>query len=81
VPGYELKNMYCLFAPAKTPKPVLALINREVAGIVNGGEVRDKFAADGAEPAAPVSVDAFKAAYNREVATWEKLVKTLKVDM
>lgn len=80
-PGFELKNMYCLFAPAKTPKPVLALINREVAAIVNAGEVRDKLAADGAEPVPPVSVEEFKSAYVREVGTWEKLVKNLKVEM
>lgn len=80
-PGFELKNMYSLFAPARTPRPVLALLNREVAGIVNEGEVRDRFAADGAEPAPPVSADEFRRAYHREVGTWEKLVKNLKAEM
>ena len=79
-PGFDLKNMYSLFAPAKTPKPVLALLNRAVAGIVNVGEVRNKFAADGAKPAPPISVDEFKKAYNHEVAMWEKLVTTMKVE-
>ena len=59
---------------------MLALLNREVASIVNAGDVRHKFAADGAEPAPPMSVDGFKKAYNHEVATWEKLVKTMKVE-
>jgi len=80
-PGFELKNMYSLFAPAGTPRLVLTLLNREVAAIVNEGEVRDKFAADGAEPAPPASVDEFKRAYHREVGTWEQLVKNLKVEM
>ena len=80
-PGFDLKNMYCLFAPAKTPKAVLAVINREVSSIVNEGEVRNKLAADGAEPAPAVTVDEFKSAYVREVGAWEKLVKTLKVEM
>jgi len=79
-PGFELKNMYSLFAPANTPKPVLALLNRKVASIVNVGEVRNKFAADGADPAPPISAEEFKKAYNREVAMWEKLVKTMKVE-
>jgi tripartite-type tricarboxylate transporter receptor subunit TctC len=77
-PGFQLQNMYSLFAPARTPKPVLALINREVADIVNAGEVRDKFAADGAEPAPPVSVDEFRRAYHREVQKWEQVVRTSK---
>src|SRR5205085_6179809 len=40
-PGYELGNNYCMFAPAKTPKAVLALLNGEVSRIVNTGEVKD----------------------------------------
>lgn len=80
-PGFILKNMYSVFAPAKTPRPVLALINRQVASIVNIGEVRDKFAADGADPAPAIGVDEFRKTYNREVAMWEKLVKTMKVEL
>jgi tripartite-type tricarboxylate transporter receptor subunit TctC len=80
-PGFSLKNMYSVFAPAKTPKAILSLLNSQVASIVNIGEVRDKFAADGADPAPAVSVDEFKQAYIREVAMWEKLVKTMKVEL
>jgi len=65
-------------AIGRTPKPVLALLNRQVATIVNVGEVRDRFAADGADPAPAISADEFKKAYNHEVATWGKLVKTMK---
>lgn len=79
-PGFDLMNMYSIFAPAHTPKPVLALLNRQVSSIVNAGDVREKFAADGADPAPPVSADEFKKIYNREVAMWEKLVKTMKVE-
>ena len=77
-PGYELGNNYSLFAPAGTPKPVLALLNREVSRIVNSGDVRDKFAADGADPAPPVSVEQFRSAYHREVAKWEQFTRKTK---
>jgi tripartite-type tricarboxylate transporter receptor subunit TctC len=80
-PGFDLKNMYSVFAPARTPKPVLVILNREIAAIVNTGEVSDKLAADGAEPAPAVSVDEFRSAYVREVAAWEKMVKAVKVGM
>ena len=79
-PGFDLKNMYSVFAPARTPQNVLAVINREVAAIVNAGEVRDKLAADGADPAPAASVEEFRNAYLREVAAWEKLAKTMKVE-
>jgi tripartite-type tricarboxylate transporter receptor subunit TctC len=79
-PDFELRNMYSLFAPAKTPRPILVLLNRQVASIVNAGEVRDRFAADGAEPAPPIGADEFRKAYDREVAMWEKLVRTMRVE-
>ena len=74
-PGYELENKYCLYALAGTPAHALALLNREVSRIVNAGDIKDKFAADGAEPAPPASVEQFKAAYLREVAKWERFTR------
>ena len=80
-PGYELGNKYSIFAPAGTPRPILALLNREVSRIVNSGDVRDKFAADGADPAAPASVDEFRSAYQREVAKWAQFTREAKVKL
>ena len=80
-PGYELENKYCLYALAGTPKPILALLNREVSRIVNSGDVKDKFAADGANPAPPISVDQFKEAYLREVSKWEQFTRNWKVKL
>ena len=80
-PGYELGNIYCVFAPAGTPKPILALLNREVSRIVNSGDVRDKFAADGADPAPPVSVEQFRNQYLREVSKWEQFTRDAKVKL
>ena len=80
-PGYELGNIYSVFAPAGTPKAILVLLNREISRIVNTGDVKDKFAADGADPAAPVTVDALRRAYHAEVAKWEKFVRDTKVKL
>lgn len=77
-PGYELGNNYSLFAPRGTPQAILKRLNQEVATIVNVGEIRNKFAADGAEPAAPASVEAFKRRYLREVDKWERVIKDRK---
>jgi tripartite-type tricarboxylate transporter receptor subunit TctC len=80
-PGYELGNIYCVFAPAGTPKPILTRLNREVSRIVNVGDVRDKFAADGAEPAPAVSVDEFRKAYLQELNKWDQFVRKSKVKL
>jgi tripartite-type tricarboxylate transporter receptor subunit TctC len=80
-PGYELGNHYSIFAPTGTPKVVLALLNKEVARIVNTGDVREKFAADGASPAPPASVEQFRRAYHGEVAKWEKFTRETGVKL
>ena len=80
-PGYELGNKYYILAPAGTPKPVLALLNGEVSRIVNSGDVKEKFAADGADPAPPVSVERFRSEYHGEVAKWEKFTRAMKVKL
>ena len=80
-PGYELGNHYSIFAPTGTPKAVLALLNREVGRIVNTGDVKEKFAADGAQPAPAVSVDQFKRAYHGEVTKWEKFTRQTSVKL
>jgi len=80
-PGYELGNNYSVFAPARTPKPILVVLNREISRIVNTGEVKEKLAADGADPAPPVSVDEFRRAYHGEVSKWEKFVRDTKVKL
>lgn len=77
-PGYELGNNYSLFAPRGTPQPILERLNREVATIVNSGEVKGRFAADGAEPAAPTGVEVFKRNFLREVEKWERVTKDRK---
>lgn len=80
-PGYELGNKYSILAPAGTPKPVLTLLNREVSRIVNSGDVKDRFAADGADPAPAVSVDRFRSEYHSEISKWEKFTRNMKVKL
>jgi tripartite-type tricarboxylate transporter receptor subunit TctC len=76
VPGYELRSWYGLLAPNRTPAPVLAHLNREVSETMNSSEVREKLSADGAEAAAPNTPAQFRAVIAREIAKWDKLIKT-----
>ncbi|MBI4191213.1 MAG: tripartite tricarboxylate transporter substrate binding protein [Betaproteobacteria bacterium] len=76
VPGYELVNMYGLYAPVGVAPAILAAFNRDFSQIVNSQEFRDKLAADGAEAAAPNSPAEFRALYLREINKWEKFIKT-----
>ena len=47
VAGYEHEQWYALFAPAKTPVPVVQAIYREVSRIVNSPEIHERLVATG----------------------------------
>ena len=40
IPGYEVNNWYAMVAPAKTPKAVIARLNRELVTILNDPEIK-----------------------------------------
>jgi tripartite-type tricarboxylate transporter receptor subunit TctC len=50
VPGYEHVLWNAVFAPAATPKDVVARLDGELATAVNAPDVRERFAALGVEP-------------------------------
>ena len=82
VGGFELDNMYGLYAPAGLPQPILLALNREVSQIMNSPEVKSRVAADGAEVAPPNSPAEFRNRFAPEIEMWEKFIKTsgIKVD-
>ncbi len=81
VPGYNMVLWFGVLAPAGTPKPVVAALQREIAGILKMPDVKARLAAQGAEPvgSTPEEFDAFIKA---EIVKWAKVVKDagLKVD-
>ena len=47
IPGYEHEQWYALFAPAKTPAPVIQALHRESVRIVSSADVRERLLATG----------------------------------
>src|SRR4051812_36608577 len=47
LPGYEHEQWYGLFAPAKTPAPVVQALYREIARVVALPDVSERLAATG----------------------------------
>jgi tripartite-type tricarboxylate transporter receptor subunit TctC len=76
VPGYELRSWYGLLAPNRPPAALLAYLNREMSETVNAPEVKEKLAVDGAEAASPNTPAQFRDVIAREIAKWDKLIKT-----
>jgi tripartite-type tricarboxylate transporter receptor subunit TctC len=74
VPGYEATQWYGVLTPAGTPKPIVAKLNAEMAKAIKGPDVREKLAADAAEPVGN-SPDEFGAFIKKEIARWAPVVK------
>lgn len=73
-PDYEINSWQGMLAPGATPKEVITRLNVEIVRIIGLPEVRDRLAADGAEPIAS-SPEQFAAHLRAEVAKWAKVVK------
>ena len=81
VPGSEYQFWVGLFAPARTPRPVVERLHAEIAKIMAAPEVRERLDKLGAEPflMAPAEFDKFIAS---ETAKGQEVVKKagIKVD-
>ena len=61
--------------PAKTARPIVDKLNREVVAIMRLPELRERLAADGAE-AVGNSPEEFAAFIKRELARWAAVIKS-----
>jgi tripartite-type tricarboxylate transporter receptor subunit TctC len=73
VPGFHYATWYGLFAPAATPKDVIAKVNAEVNRILQDKEIARRLISEGAEPAPGTPEDLGK--YMRaEYEQWKKTI-------
>jgi tripartite-type tricarboxylate transporter receptor subunit TctC len=74
VPGFEATTWFALFAPAGTPKEVVARLNAEVLRVFRLPDVVEKLKGLGLEPwlSTPDELATYQA---REIAKWAKVVK------
>ena len=74
VPGYEFTGWMGLFAPVRTPEPVIARLHSEVTRILKLPDVRDKLSGDGAEPVGSTPRE-FAAYVAADLKKWSNLAK------
>lgn len=74
LPGFEVIAWFGMFAPARTPQPVVRKLNAELVRILNTSEVREKMAGHGLIPGGntPEQLGSFLKA---EIAKWSKVIK------
>ncbi len=81
LPGFDISTWFGLFAPAGTPRDVVAKWNADVVKILDSAEMRERLATQGAE-AAPTSPEQFGAFVASEARKYARIVKVsgAKVD-
>jgi tripartite-type tricarboxylate transporter receptor subunit TctC len=77
-PGYQATNWYAYYAPAKTPRDVIARLHREIVKALGTAEVKDLLAKQGVEPA-PGTPEELGAFGKRESDTWGRVVKQANI--
>ena len=75
-PGQESELLIGLVAPAGTPKPIVDLLQKEVARMVALPDVKQKLEALGFTPVASTS-EAYAAQVKSDLVTWSKVVQDL----
>jgi len=74
LPGFNWVGWFGILAPAGTPQPVIALLNREIVAALANPDVLAALAADGSE-AAPGSPEQLREAFDSGLDQATKLVK------
>jgi tripartite-type tricarboxylate transporter receptor subunit TctC len=74
----EAETMTGVFVPAGTPQPVVDLLQKEIAVIVNAADMRSRLLELGIVPEGDTSVE-FTAYVKAEIAKWKKVIEDAKI--
>jgi tripartite-type tricarboxylate transporter receptor subunit TctC len=72
--GYEVSPWFAVFAPASTPKPIIAKLNAALLDAMKQPDIKAKFETIGAESIGSTPEELGKH-LNQEIARWGKLIK------
>jgi tripartite-type tricarboxylate transporter receptor subunit TctC len=78
VPDFQFSSEFGLLMPARTPREIIARLNREIVKILRMPDVRERLAAQGAEPVGNTPEE-YTASLNADLARWAKVVKTANI--
>ena len=78
VPGYDYGAWYGMFVPAKTPKDVIARLNKEIHAVLQEPGMRSWMFDNGMDPVGNTPEE-FRAIINNEVDRWAELQKSVQI--
>lgn len=78
IPDFEAGSWYGVLAPAGTPKEIIARLSSEISRILSLADVRQRLAAEGAEPIGNTP-EQFAEQIRRDLARWAKIARDARV--
>jgi tripartite-type tricarboxylate transporter receptor subunit TctC len=78
VAGFDVTSWYGILAPAKTPKPVIDRLQKEIAAVLALPEVRERYLKGGFEPVGNTPSE-FGAQIKADLARWARVVKDANI--
>lgn len=78
LPGYEVNSWYGVFVPSKTPKPVVARLNKELVRVLALNDVKDRLSRDGVEPGGSTP-EQLNAIVQAEKKLWSKVIREANI--
>ena len=79
IANYEALQWYGLLAPAGTPAPIIARLHAETAKAVRSAEMKERLAADGADPVGNTPAE-FAAHIKEEMRKWAEVARAAKIE-
>jgi tripartite-type tricarboxylate transporter receptor subunit TctC len=80
VPGYAAESIYGVWAPARTPAAILALLNREIIKVLHEPQIKERFLANGAEVVASTP-EAFAAEIKAESTRLDRVFRSAGISV
>lgn len=78
LPGFEANNWNGFLVPAKTPRPIINRLNKDIAAALTAPDVKEFLFKQGLD-AAPDTPEEFGAYMKSEMAKWAKVIKAAGV--
>jgi tripartite-type tricarboxylate transporter receptor subunit TctC len=79
IPGFELTFWFGIVAPAGTPQPIVDRLSAEIGRIIDAPDFKEKAQKTG-YMTTPTTPAQFSSVVHADMARWEKLFKTAKIE-
>jgi tripartite-type tricarboxylate transporter receptor subunit TctC len=80
IPGFVVSGWYAVLAPAKTPKPITALLNREIVALLQAADLKERLAKEGSTVVASTPEELVQH-LRSEISKWEKVTRTAGIKL